>query len=152
MSELARIADEIQRAYAGPAWHGPCVLEALEGVTPQTASKQPIAGAHSIWELVHHIGAWADIPRRRIMGEVFELTDEINFPPMPAATHAAWRNSLDGLKVSQQRLLDCVTSLTEGDLDRPSAKDGPSIYVVLHGVAQHHVYHAGQIVMLKKIV
>src|SRR6516162_367763 len=67
MTELERIADQLQRAYAGKAWYGPSVLEALEGVTPEIAARHSIVNAHSIWELAHHIGAWADIPRRRIV-------------------------------------------------------------------------------------
>ena len=93
MTELERIADQLKRAYEGEAWHGPSVLEALKDVTPETAGKRSIPNAHSIWELVHHIGAWADIPRRRILGESFKITDELNFPPVTDTTESAWKNS-----------------------------------------------------------
>ena len=151
MTELERISDQLQRAYSGPAWHGPSVLEALEGVTQEVASRRPIDGAHTIWELVHHIGAWAEIPRRRILGETtFEITNEMNFPPMREATESAWRLSLEGLAESQNKLLAVIRDLSADRLDQPVMKDGPTIYVLLHGVAQHHIYHAGQIMLLKK--
>jgi hypothetical protein len=35
-------------------------------------------------------------------------------------------------------------------LDEPIIAGMSSIYVTLHGVVQHHLYHAGQIAMLKK--
>ena len=151
MTELERIADQVQRAYAGKAWHGPSVLEALEGVTPEIAARHPIGNAHSIWELGHHIGAWADIPRRRIEGERFEITQELNFPPVIENTAAAWRESLDRLAESQRRFIDVIRSLDERRLDKSIMPDGPTIYTLLHGVAQHHVYHAGQIILLKRI-
>ena len=151
MTELERIADQVQRAFAGKAWHGPSVLEALEGVTPEIAARHSIANAHSIWELANHIGAWADIPRRRIRGEHFEVTQELNFPPVIESTAAAWRESLDRLAVSQRRLIDVIRSLDERRLDQPVTQDGPTIYTLLHGVAQHHAYHAGQIILLKRI-
>ena len=150
MTELERIADQLQRAYAGPAWHGPSVLEALQGVTPEIASRRRIPGAHSIWELVHHIGAWADIPRRRLAGETFQITDALNFPPVTATDAAAWEQSLNNLSASHNKLVQAVSTLFESRLDQPVMKDGPTVYHLLHGVAQHHIYHAGQIVLLKK--
>jgi uncharacterized damage-inducible protein DinB len=150
MTELERIADQVQRAYAGKAWHGPSVLEALQGVTPDIAARHSIANAHSIWELAHHIGAWADIPRRRIEGERFEVTQEMNFPPVIENTAAGWRESLDRLAESQRRLIDVIHSLEERRLDEAVMQDGPTIYTLLQGVAQHHAYHAGQIVLMRK--
>lgn len=51
------IADQLQRAYAGQAWHGPALSEVLKGVTAEMAGAKPIREAHSIRELVLHIGA-----------------------------------------------------------------------------------------------
>jgi uncharacterized damage-inducible protein DinB len=150
MTELERIADQVQRAYAGKAWHGPSVLEALQGVTPEIAARRSIANAHSIWELAHHICAWADIPRRRIEGERFEVTPELNFPPVIENTAAGWRESLDRLAESQSRLIDVIRSLDAQRLDEPIMQDGPTIYTLLQGIAQHHAYHAGQIVLIRK--
>jgi hypothetical protein len=150
MNEIERIADQLQRAYGGPAWHGPSVLEALEGVTATVGAQRPIEQAHSIWELVHHIGAWADIPRRRILGENFEVTMDLNFPPVTDTSDVAWQKSLAGLSKRQQDLLALIGTLSADALDRPVTKDGPTLYVLLHGVAQHHIYHAGQIALLKK--
>src|SRR5881628_65677 len=136
MTEIERIAEQLQRAYAGPAWHGPSVKEALEGVTTEIAARRPIQNAHSIWELVHHIGAWADIPRRRILGETFEITDDLNFPPVTHTTDAVWQQSLDRLAESQIRLLEVVRHFQADRLDQPVTKDGPTFSVVLHGVAE----------------
>ncbi len=149
MTEVQRIADLLQRAYEGPSWHGPSVKEALEGVTPEIASRR-MGSAHTIWELVHHIGAWADIPRRRILGEMFPITDDINFPPMPKPGTEAWQRSLDSLAENQRKILELMRELSDSRLNEPVMKDGPTIYVLLHGVVHHHIYHAGQIVLLKK--
>ena len=150
-TELGRIADQLQRAYAGTAWHGPSVMEALEGVTPPVASRRIIENAHTIWELVHHIGAWADIPRRRILGESFEVTPEINFPPVTETSDAAWKECLSKLAESQRKLIELVVKLEPARLYHSTQKDGPTIYTILHGVAQHHTYHAGQIMLLRRV-
>jgi len=74
MNETERIADQLKRAFHGEAWSGPSVREVLQGVTADIAAKRPIADAHSIWELVHHITAWVDIVRRRVAGEAVTVT------------------------------------------------------------------------------
>ena len=58
MTEATRIADQLRRAFGGEAWHGDSVFEILDGVTAAQAAAHPIKNAHSIWELVLHIGAW----------------------------------------------------------------------------------------------
>ena len=43
MSESKRIADQLHRAYAGAAWHGPALRQVLRGVSAKQASARPIA-------------------------------------------------------------------------------------------------------------
>src|SRR5215471_1218833 len=61
MREIDRILDQMDRSFSADAWHGPSLMSALEGVSPEGASKHPIGGAHSIWELVHHVSSWNTI-------------------------------------------------------------------------------------------
>ena len=61
MSEIDRILDQMERGYAGDAWHGPSLKSLLDGISAEDASKHPVPGAHSIWELVNHIAAWNSI-------------------------------------------------------------------------------------------
>src|SRR5262245_47111322 len=67
--EPARLAHHIKRTVTGPMWHGSALAEVLEGVTPEQATTRPIPGAHTIWELVAHVTAWAEIARARVHGE-----------------------------------------------------------------------------------
>ncbi|MGA2262460.1 MAG: hypothetical protein ABSH28_13620 [Acidobacteriota bacterium] len=39
MTEVERIADQLQRSMEGNAWHGPALLEVLEGVTAEEAAR-----------------------------------------------------------------------------------------------------------------
>ena len=50
--DMEILADQIRRAFRGESWHGPSVLEVLAGVSAEDAAAHPIAGAHSIWEIV----------------------------------------------------------------------------------------------------
>jgi uncharacterized damage-inducible protein DinB len=151
MSEIARILDQLDRAYSGEAWHGPSLLRLIEGVSAENASKHSIRGAHSIWELVNHIAAWNTIVQHELDGEVVEISAERDWPPVWEASEVAWMRSLETLAESRRRLRKAVEGLHDSQLDeKPVARSDNSRYLMLHGLVQHDLYHAGQIAVLKK--
>ena len=155
MSETARIADQLRRAFRGEAWHGDSLFEILEGVTAAQAAAHPVKHAHSIWELVLHIAAWDGAVRRRLAGESVDLSDDQNFPPVMDSSEGAWRRSLDHVKRMHDELIQAVVAFPDERLgDKVPGKtkepDWYNFYFMLHGVVQHELYHAGQIAVLKK--
>jgi uncharacterized damage-inducible protein DinB len=150
MTETERIADQLKRAFVGEAWHGPAVVEILEGVTAQQAVSHPIAGGHSIWELVLHIAAWSNAALRRLRGDRTQLTDAENFPPVTDSSERAWEQTKESIMQAHGELRSAILLLDDSRLNRPILEGMSSIYVTLHGVIQHSLYHAGQIAILKK--
>ena len=152
MSETARIADQLRRAFSGKAWHGDSLLKILDGVTAAQAAAHPIANAYSIWELVLHIAAWDGAVCRRLAGKALTLSSKQNFPPVSDTSKTAWRQTLEHVRQVHDELVDAVASFPGSRLgDRVPGK-GHDICHMLHGVAQHELYHAGQIALLKKMV
>jgi len=149
MSEMDRILDQLVCAYQGPAWSGPCVREVLDGVDAATADRRPIAGAHTIAELVEHITAWEDIVRRRFLGETVNVTDELDWP-QPATGASGWVRTLERLDRGHHALREVVRAFPAARLDEISSDGRRSFYVLIHGVVQHDLYHAGQIAVLRK--
>jgi uncharacterized damage-inducible protein DinB len=150
VSEINRILDQMDRAYSGEAWHGPDLGQLLGGVSAEDASKHPVLGAHSIWELVNHIAAWNTIVHQKSIGEPAEVTGEIDWPPVWEANDIAWKRALENLAESRTRLRNYVKTLRDDQLDEPIVRENYSRYVLLHGLVQHDLYHAGQIAVLKK--
>jgi uncharacterized damage-inducible protein DinB len=151
MSESTRIADQLRRAFNGEAWHGPALLELLADVEAATAAAHPLPDVHSIWELVLHIAAWDDAVQRRIVaGKAITLKDAQNFPPVKIKTKAAWKKAITHLKKAHNELIKTVAALPESRLRERVPGKKYDIYFMLHGVAQHELYHAGQIAILKK--
>jgi len=154
MTEATRIADQLRRAFGGEAWHGDSVFEILDGVTAAQAAAHPIKNAHSIWELVLHIAAWDGAVLRRLGGVAVELSDAENFPRVTDASGAAWRAALARVRRVHEELVAAVATLPESRLyEMVPGKEGAhyTFYYMLHGVAQHELYHAGQIALLKKM-
>lgn len=149
-SDAARIAEQLRRAFYGDAWHGPAVLELLSDVDAEAAAAKSIRGVHSIWELVLHIAVWDRAACRRLAGEKCQPTGDANFPPVTNVSAAAWRKAVAETKRAHDVFVKTVASLPDERLrDRVPGKRY-DFYHMLHGLAQHELYHAGQIAILKK--
>ena len=151
MSEVERIHDQLKRAFEGDAWHGPALLEILEGVSAAQAAARPLPGAHNIWELVMHIAVWEDVVRRRIEGDTMPGNADLDWNVKHGSGETDWRETLDRLKSGHQELRKAVSALTDSRLEEKTP-GGVSIYGLVHGAVQHDLYHAGQIALLKKSV
>jgi uncharacterized damage-inducible protein DinB len=152
MSEIKRICNQMKWGFEGEAWHGPSLLEILDGVDAQTAAAKPIPHAHSIWEIVLHIIATQKQLISRIEGNATELTPEEDWPQVADTSESAWRTTLDLLKQEEVKFREAVSTFSENQLDEPLNPGGSSAYNNFHGHVQHNLYHAGQIIMLKKAV
>jgi uncharacterized damage-inducible protein DinB len=150
MSEIARIGSQLKRAFEGEAWHGPSLKELLAGVTAEQAAARPLAGSHSIWEIVLHIAAWEGVARRRLEGETALIPSEEDWPTVSDTSETAWLEALTKLESGHRQLRATLRQLTDADLDKIVAGQQYSFYFLLHGVIQHDLYHAGQIALLKK--
>jgi uncharacterized damage-inducible protein DinB len=149
-SELERLEEQLKRSFEGGAWHGPSVLETLVDVTPEAASAHPLAGAHSIWELVLHLAATYRLVLRRLEGNETQLTPAEDWPAVPSPTASNWQNAIGWLKQLNQQLRSAVLNFNAGQLDQPMASESYTAYTQFIGVTQHDLYHAGQIALLRK--
>jgi uncharacterized damage-inducible protein DinB len=153
MSETARLADQIRRAFDGDAWHGDSVLELLGGVDAKIAAAHPIKNAHSIWELVLHIAAWDGAVLCRTGGEALELSDQQNFPPVKDTSEAAWRKAIEHAKHTHNELVKAVAAFPDSRLQEQvpgKTESYHNFFYMFSGIVQHELYHAGQIALLKK--
>ncbi len=152
MTEIERILDQLKRAFEGNAWHGPSVREALAGVTAAQANARPLANAHSIRDLVQHIAVWESVGRRRLEGDraPIDISSPDDWPPADEKREAAWEQAKTALDRGHEALREAIARVSESRLDKPILEGMSTVYVTLHGVIHHDLYHAGQIAMLKK--
>jgi uncharacterized damage-inducible protein DinB len=150
MSEIERIGDLLQFSYNGSPWHGPSLVQNLDGITAQMAVEKPIPNGHCIWEIIQHITAWMNEVIKVLDGEQYTvLTPEQDWPAI-AADDAAWDAALGIMDSSQEALLGAVAEIEEDTLWENVDGQEFSYYWLLHGLVQHYVYHTGQIGLLRK--
>ncbi len=151
VSEVMRLEEQLRLALEGEAWHGPSVLETLAGVSAEQASSHPIPDAHSIWEIVLHIGSDYTLVLHRLAGDGRQLTPEEDWPSCPPATAENWQQAVEGLRRLNQQLREKVRAFPADRLDEPLVPEVPySAYTQFIGVTQHNLYHTGQISLLKR--
>src|SRR5262245_48369665 len=152
-TELSRLEEQLRRAREGEAWHGPSVLEVLDGVSAEQAAAHPIAGAHSIWELVLHLCTDYSLVLRRLDGDGRQLAQSEDWPAIPEPSAENWSDCIRALKQMNEELRRAVKSFPAERLDQPLVPESPyTAYTQFIGVTQHHLYHAGQIALLKRVL
>ncbi len=146
-TEISNILSLLRRSFEGSAWHGPSVKEALAGVTQATAFHR-LSRTHSIIELVAHMSAWKISVARRLSGDhQYKVTEEMNFPKPED-----WRATVEQLDKSQEELVAAIAAFDSGKLGQqvPWTDESFTYYEIIHGIIHHDLYHAGQIVLIKK--
>jgi uncharacterized damage-inducible protein DinB len=150
MSEIDQIVHELKCAFDGEAWHGPALMEILDGVDAKAALDRPIATAHTIWELVLHVTGWERVITRRLHGEKLVLSDAENFGHITDTSDTAWKQAVTKLRQTHKQLIEDVSNLAEEKLNARTPGKPYDLRFMLHGAAQHAAYHGGQIALLKR--
>ena len=143
----------LDTSYNQASWHGVNLRGSLRGVSLEIAAWRPAPGAHNMWELMVHAAYWKYAAWRRLTGTKrgsFPLEGS-NFFARPAESTAAWRADLRLLDAMHRDLRAAVAATPAGALGRRLPGSKVTRLRLITGVADHDVYHAGQIQLLKKL-
>jgi hypothetical protein len=156
VAERDRLLDELRRAWDGDPWHGDPVRRVLDGIRAEHAAARPLPHAHGVWQIVLHMTSWTREVARRLRDRVAREPEDGDWPAIGGG-EGEWNAALDALARAHGELLDAVAAFPPAELDHVvgEARDRPlgagvTYAVMLHGIAQHHAYHAGQIALLRK--
>ena len=103
-----RLAEQVDAALSGPAWHGASLEENLKGLTAEQAAARPVAEAHSIWELVLHLTAWTGEVTRRLGGASPAVPAEGDWPAVGAVSPGGWAEANARLGSAHRALAEAV--------------------------------------------
>ena len=155
--EVARLVDQLEQAVEGHPWHGDPVVSVIARASYAAANVRPEAVSHSIRDIVRHMTAWTTEVHRRMNGEVAAEPPGGDWPAPQGEGERAWAGEIDALRAAHRALVADLRKLTDEDLARPIRDDrhprgeGVTRYDLLHGLAQHHAYHSGQIAILAQV-
>jgi uncharacterized damage-inducible protein DinB len=149
------------RVNAGKPWHGPSRTALLADVPAAVAAWQPGAGAHSIWETVLHMRSWTSEVAHRALGDS-SFDDEVprdgEWPAVGDTSEASWLAARASLEAALQELVRVIRSLPPerfgqrvGATPDNPAGTGITHHEMLSSLAEHDLYHAGQISLLNRL-
>jgi uncharacterized damage-inducible protein DinB len=159
MTDLERLADQFRRAFEGDAWHGASLRELLHGVTAKQAASRPIANAHTIWEIVLHIGSWEKMFNDAIHGKPLlpwpsPAMNKLDWPAVirkDAKPDAAnWKKAQRDLYAAGDKLRRSIAGFEPKRLQEIVPGRDYDFAYAFPGIVQHTIYHAGQIAILRK--
>jgi len=154
-----RLIDSLRRVHDGEPWHGPSRADVLSDVTAREAAFRASEDSHSMWELVLHMRSWTEEVLRRARGGVPSEPARGDWPRMPTPQNDAnWRATLASLDAAHEDLAAFVATMSEDARasrvkDRPGdpANSGITQRAMIRSLAEHDVYHTGQLALLKRI-
>jgi len=142
-----------------PAWHGaPTARGLLRGVSPEAAIWRPDLLMNCIRDIALHVAFWENSVANRLSGASERLEFAARTTGWPTRrdelSHEQWRHEVALVTLAHGRLVEAVENFDPSLLDEPPAHSTsrrPAISY-MHGVAEHSLYHAAQIKLLKQMV
>src|SRR5689334_3895297 len=113
-TEIDRIKRQIEKVFDKQPWYGTSIKGILKEVDPDIVHRK--VGPHSIIMLLLHMIAWRRYSTKKLLGDDFTVTDEMNFHE-PAATRESWAKALKDLDESQKELMAALDKFSPELLD-----------------------------------
>jgi len=157
MSRSNQLKEELERVLSGNAWYGPPVYKLLEQVGFEAAYETPNGSVHNIAGIVLHMLAWTEETLDRLNGMAAGIPSSGDWPDPGKPDEQKWQNYVSDLKLVNVNLLDAIQNFPEekwSELISDARETQPVITYenLVAGLIQHHVYHAGQIALLTRII
>ncbi len=150
LNEVKFIIEQIETTFDGDSWHGPSLMNVLEGVNVEQANNRPLKGRHTIWENVEHIIFWITPIIEALKGKAMPDLQTVKDWPDTGETEEEWFETIHKLRNTINNLTEKVSKLEPNQLDSTVPGAQYNYRKMLHGVVHHNLYHAGQIAILKK--
>jgi uncharacterized damage-inducible protein DinB len=157
MSVRANLSQKLLTVWNGEPWYGSSSSAILKGVTAAEALAHPLPGAQSIWETLLHITAWTEETTSRMNGAESKAPARGDWPAVKGSTQDEWIAAQTDLLNARKALLAAIEKSHEESMflqvpkkDDPMHANGATRADTVSGLADHDVYHLGQIAILKK--
>ncbi len=150
MKETERIIELFADLYDGQPWIAVNITDNLKNLSAEKAARKLTPRHNSIWEIVNHLVAWRDNALQRVQGVAMKTPADNYFKPVADTSEAAWQETLQALKTSQEQWVAFLRNFDETDFEKKYKPNSLSYYKHIHGIIQHDAYHLGQIVLLAK--
>ncbi|MGZ3764771.1 MAG: DinB family protein [Mucilaginibacter sp.] len=159
MTTSEKLSQELEKVLSGDPWYGDPVYKIIEQVSFEAAFEKSPGAAHTIAEIVLHMLAWTEEVLDRMNGLTSSIPTSGDWPPTGNPDEQKWQNYVNDLKLVNVNLLGVIRDFPEERWGEPTSDQldldegsGWSYEENINGLIQHHIYHAGQIAILNRII
>jgi uncharacterized damage-inducible protein DinB len=152
--QIGHIITTFHSVIEGEPWFGRPVMTLLNEVDPSTAYDKPNTDSHSMIELLYHMITWTEFTLKRIEKEEdSDLTafEKMDWRAIDKKEHT-WEKGVAQFKVANDLILEALASKDDDFLSEKVDYREYNYRFLLNGLIQHHIYHAGQIAYLQKLL
>ncbi len=148
--QLSYILADLKECFDGKPWYGDSVMKKLDAVDWQCVNDQNY-GSKTIAILVQHIINWRIFVLKKLQGDaVYDIIiDELNdWTEGYVNNEQEWNLMKQEIRNTQKELLEFLENCTDELLDETVPGKKYTFGPILQSIAQHDIYHLGQIAML----
>ncbi|MBT8299501.1 MAG: DinB family protein [Maribacter sp.] len=150
MGKLEYIINDLKVCFDGKPWYGDSVMKKLDAVDWQCVNDQDYSNK-SIAVLLQHMINWRIFVIKKLQGDAAYdiIIDELNdWTKVQVKNEQEWHLLKQAIRNTQKELLDLLANSTDEILDKKVPGKKYTFGPILQSVAQHDIYHLGQIAML----
>lgn len=159
MTISEQLKQELEKVLWGDPWYGPAVYPIIEQVGFEAAFEKPPGAVHTIAGIVLHMLSWTEEVMDRLNGLNAQLPSSGDWPDPGTPDEQKWQTYVNDLKLVNVNLLGVIQNFPEEDWDVPYKDErntelgtGISFEELVRGLIQHHIYHAGQIALMNRMM
>jgi len=157
MTTSEKLQQELEKVLSGRPWYGTGIYDTLAKVSFEAAYEKPPGSVHNIAEIVLHMVAWTEEVMDRMNGMTAGVPSSGDWPETGKPDEQKWQNYVDDLKLVNVNLIGIIQNFPDEQWGEPiddQRGDRPVVTyeALINGLIQHHIYHAGQIALLNRII
>jgi len=157
MTKSEQLKQKLEKVLSGNPWYGNSVYAIIEQISFEAAYEKPGNSVHNIAGIVLHMLSWTEEVMDRMNGMDAQLPSSGDWPDPGTPDEQKWQNYVNDLKLVNVNLIGIIQNYPEerwDDLVNSTVEndEGTTYEELVDGLIQHHVYHAGQIALLNRII
>lgn len=149
-TKLESIISDLKESFDGKPWYGISVMEKLNQI-PWEVVNEKTYGSKTIAVLVQHIINWRVFVLKKLEGDLlFDIVidGENDWEAVTIQSQEEWIFLKQKLQDSQDSLIQKLAHETDEILQKKVIGKEYTFGPILTSIAQHDIYHLGQIAML----
>jgi uncharacterized damage-inducible protein DinB len=152
MNLSSQIAKLLRAVYTGNNWCGVNLKDTLADISMEQATTK-VYSFNTIAALVYHINYYVIALLKVMQGGLLDAHDKYSYDLPRVKSKEDWEKLLDKLWSDGENLITLVEQMPDHKLEEIfSDEKYGNYYRNIHGVIEHHHYHLGQIVLIKKLL